>query len=204
MAEYGTPSFGQRLLRILGWSFPIGRWFGVDLRVYGIVIVVPLLAAREFARYGAFTALEVLELTAVVTLGLYLVVWSHEMGRVLAGRRDGLRPGRITLSPLGGAAHLQAAGPGPKADIFISLAGPAVHLLWLAILWPLRKFAGPSLADSSFLGWFTIGNLWTVNLSLLLFNLIPSYPLDRRGGVRDHNAESQHHKPPTMWAARLR
>ena len=207
MAEYGTPSFGQRLLRILGWSFPIGRWFGVDLRVYGIIVVVPLLAAREFARSGAFTTLEVLELTAVVTLGLYFVVWTHEMGHVLAARRYGIRTERITLSPLGGAAHLQSAGPSPKADIFISLAGPAVHLVWLALLWPLRKFVGPHLAEgqgfSSLLGWFTLGNLWTVNLSLALFNLIPAYPLDGGRVFRSLLALRIHPNRATLWAARV-
>ena len=104
MADYGQESFGRRLLRILGWSFPIGRLFGVRLRVYGIIVLVPLFAWREFSGFG-LTSFQALQLAFVFTLGLYLVVWTHEMGHVTAGRRYHIPTSQITLSPLGGSSY---------------------------------------------------------------------------------------------------
>src|SRR5262245_66416225 len=74
---------------------------------------------------------------AIPTFGLYLVVLTHELGHALTARQwwniptDG-----ITLSVLGGVAHMSHPAPSPKAEIGISLAGPMTHGLWLAAAWP--------------------------------------------------------------------
>ena len=178
---YGETGW-TRFLRALGANFRLGRFLGVEVRVFWLtLIVLPLILLLEMGGWG-LSALEVLTLTVLVTGTLYLVVWSHEMGHILAARRYGIWTPLITLSPLGGLAHLSQGAPRPRDDIVISLAGPAVHLLWLAVFWPL-SFVVPSdaLLPS---GWafsplaFTVDFLVDMNLWLMAFNLLPFFPMD--------------------------
>jgi Zn-dependent protease len=173
---------GNRLLRVLLASFRLGAAFGVEVRMYALAaVLVPVLTAIEFA--GARCGLlEILVHSAVTTLLLYTLVWSHEMCHVAAGRRYGIPADLITLSPLGGLAHLSARSPGPRPDAVIALAGPAVHLAWLALVWPLSRVVLPW--DGAPDGWLFSPHGWAVsflfqaNLGLLLFNLLPFLPLD--------------------------
>jgi Zn-dependent protease len=170
------------LLQALVASFRLGRLFGVEVQVYWIaVVLMPLLFLQWFAPITSGT-FECLLLTAFAFASLYLVVWTHEMGHIMAGWRYRIHTPRITLSPLGGVAHMGASAPGPRAEVWISLAGPATHLAWLAVCWPLsllcpwgtlriEGFATDPLALALHL-------LVRTNQSLLLFNLLPLFPMD--------------------------
>ncbi|MFV1959355.1 MAG: site-2 protease family protein, partial [Planctomycetota bacterium] len=180
---YGDEASGwQGLLRRLSVSFHLGRFFGVEVRVYWLTLVIlPVFGWIEFARLG-LPGVQVATLTIIMTLGLYGVVYTHEMGHILAARRYGILTPLITLSPLGGVAHLSSAAPNPRAEIRIALAGPATHLLWLAVFWPLSWFVGPATLRPE--GWwispfaYAVEFLRTVNLWLMIFNLLPFLPLD--------------------------
>ena len=84
----------------------LGTFFGVHVRMYwAAAIIMPLV----FWRYvGASTAGEGLLLTAICYFGLFAIVWSHEMGHIACGWRFRIRTDVITLSPLGGVAHMNA------------------------------------------------------------------------------------------------
>ncbi|MGH8094049.1 MAG: M50 family metallopeptidase [Chthoniobacterales bacterium] len=115
---------------------------------------------------------------ALLYLGLFVIVTMHEFGHALACRQVGGRADRIVLWPLGGIAFVnppQRAG----AMLWSIAAGPLVNLFLLPILTFVLSTAGRA-------GW-TITNhnayliliwLWRINLFLLLFNLLPIYPLD--------------------------
>ena len=186
MTAYRDPAYGEpgwmRVLRALSASFRAGRFFGVELRVFWLTLVLlPLFFALEFARLGRPLG-EVLTLTVLASLALYFVVYVHEMSHILAARRYGIFTPLITLSPLGGIAHLGTPAPSPRAELWIALAGPAVHLPFLAVFWPLSLLIDPAAGRPT--GWyesplhFTVDFLRQVNLWLLVFNLLPVFPLD--------------------------
>ena len=148
MTEYRDPSpasdtWGE-LNRLFGASFRVGRLLGVEIRVLWIaVILFPLITL-----VGYTGAPPLMVLTAIVAypLLLGLVILTHEMGHVVAGWQYRIHTPLITLSPLGGLAHMGARAPGPRSDLVITLAGPAVHLLWLALFWPLSRAFNPFAA----------------------------------------------------------
>lgn len=179
--RFGEPKW-MRVLRALAANFRVGRFFGVEVRMYWLgAILVPLLIWPSYGRAG-YPALEGLVMSLLTALGLFFVIYTHEMSHIAAGWRYHIRTPLITLSPLGGLAHMSAPAPNPKASMFISAAGPAVHLPWLLLLWPLSIWVplGSTRPD----GWVAdplagmILILRDMNLYLCLFNLLPFFPMD--------------------------
>lgn len=115
---------------------------------------------------------------ALLYVGLFVLVTMHEFGHALACRQVGGQANRIVLWPLGGIAFVS---PPPRAGAMLwsIAAGPLVNLL----LAPILLFAHQAAAQT---GWgianpdayLVLGWLGKINLGLLLFNLLPIYPLD--------------------------
>lgn len=206
------------LIRVLDWSFRLGRFFGTEVRVYGVWLILLLFMLLPL---HAGSLLPLGELLLVLVLGLlllYATVWIHEMGHVVAARRYHIRTPLITLSPLGGLAHLQGAAPSPRADIFIALCGPLTHLIALAVVYPLALLvdgepfywvvgAGSGggvvpVEHVAFVPW-TLDRLCDLNLTLLLFNLLPIWPLDGGRVLRSLMALRMHPNRATLIAARI-
>src|SRR5690606_32970410 len=127
-----------------------------------------------------FEGIARLSMALLVSALLFVVIWTHEMCHILAGWRYRIRTDLITLSPLGGVAHMNSPASTPRGELLVSLAGPAVHLAWLGVLWPLSLLLPESsLGDGAaraalFVLWYLV----TVNQVLLVFNLVPFFPLD--------------------------
>jgi Zn-dependent protease/CBS domain-containing protein len=106
----------------------------------------------------------------------YASLLSHEMGHALVARRLGVKVDGITLWIFGGVARLRGDAASPSAEAKIAIAGPIVSLvvaiLFGAITFALDVTAGPPLVEAAC--------LWLAgsNALLLLFNLIPAFPLD--------------------------
>lgn len=111
-------------------------------------------------------------------LALFLIVLLHEFGHAFACRQTGGRADRIVLWPLGGVAFVVPA-PRPGAYLWSIAAGPLVNVL----LFPLLTFV---LVMAARLHWGIahrdlynfVFALWAMNTGLLVFNLLPIYPLD--------------------------
>lgn len=185
-------------VRWLEASWRVGALFGVEVRVHWTTILVPLVAWSWFAKSGLEGG-GLLALVLIHTVGLYLVIWAHEMGHIAMGRRHGIQTSLITLSPLGGLAHLQAPAPSPKAEILVSAAGPATHLAWLAVLWPLSLVWTPE----SIPAWYALHHGLGLNRWLLLFNLLPFFPMDGGRVLRSLLALRWHPNLATLRAAQV-
>lgn len=172
----------QNLLIWLSRSFRVGRFFGVEVRMFWLAAVLMPLLFLSWFRPVAGTPLELLVLVAFSFGSLFVIVWSHEMGHILWGRRYGIQTPLITLSPMGGVAHMAARATGPRSEALVALAGPAVHLLWLAVCWPLHWLL--PYGSVSIEGWRTdpvwlgLEILVSTNLAMLVFNLLPLFPMD--------------------------
>jgi len=111
-------------------------------------------------------------------LSLFLIVMLHEYGHALACRQVGGNANRIVLWPLGGVAYVDPP-PRPGATLWSIAAGPLVNVALLPILTGLGFL-------SRDLGWAAamtnahalLRAVWFINLSLLIFNMLPIYPLD--------------------------
>ncbi len=195
----------MRFLRFVTKTFAIGDFFGVHVRMYwAAAIVMPWI---YFRWVPSGTVLEAVVCVAICFFGLFLIVWTHEMGHIVAGWRYRIRTDAISLSPLGGVAHMNAPATTPRGELVIALAGPATHLLWLAVFWPLSallpyrvlEIEGWEACPISFAVWF----FFTANLSLLLFNLLPFFPLDGGRVLRALLAMRVHPNRATMWATSI-
>jgi Zn-dependent protease len=111
----------------------------------------------------------------VAGFGLVLL---HEFGHVLACRRVGGTADRVVLWPLGGLAFV-APPPRPGADFWTTAAGPLVNVVLAPALALLSSLTAPGGEDEipsdlhhlfAALAWF--------NVVMLVFNLLPIYPLD--------------------------
>jgi len=186
----------QNFLRTVLRTFAIGTFFGVHVRMYwAAAILVPLV----FLQWTHLTWIGLTDALLYSAL-LFLVVWSHEMGHIAAGWRHGIRTDLITLSPLGGVAHMNAPARTPREELQIALAGPATHLVWLAVFWPLKLLLPVASLNpfyDALLGavWFLV----TTNLTLLLFNLLPIFPLDGGRVARALLSMKWHANRTTMW-----
>jgi len=195
------------LLRLLSRSFRIGRFFRIEVRMYWVAAILMPLLSLDWFRRTAGTGLELLVLAACAVLFLYVIVWTHEMGHALWGRRYGIHTPLITLSPLGGVAHMGSAATDARSDALIALAGPAVHLLWLAVCWPLSLLLPAGTVTIH--GWrydpvaFGLDLLVQTNLTLMVFNLLPFFPMDGGRVLRALLAMRLHPNRATMIATAI-
>ncbi|MFN3241038.1 MAG: M50 family metallopeptidase [Planctomycetota bacterium] len=199
MNEYGYNPTLFKLWRLLTSNFSLGTWFGVHVRMYwAALILMPLIFFSRLAMLGAGFAL-LLGLTYFALL--FLIIWTHEMGHIACGWLYRIRTDKITLGPLGGLAHMNSGAGGPREELWIALAGPAVHLVWLVVFLPIEWWVPGATGDTWF-GW-TIWYLNATNIGLLLFNLLPIYPLDGGRVLRALLAMRVHPNLATLWATNV-
>lgn len=113
----------------------------------------------------------------VLVLAVFGCVVLHEFGHALVARRFGVQTRDITLYPIGGIAMLESR-PRPRAELWIALAGPAVNVVIATILGALLfalhgREAFPGGRVEGFLP-----SLLAANIGLVIFNLIPAFPMD--------------------------
>ncbi len=154
-------------------SIRLFRVAGIDLYLHWSWFLV---AAYEIGnRAGSYSSIawNVLEY-----LALFLIVTLHEFGHALACRQVGGTSNQIVLWPLGGVAYVNAP-PRPGATLWSIAAGPLVNVALFPILSGLA-FLGRSLgwaqATPNAYAWL-VAVSW-INVGLLIFNILPIYPLD--------------------------
>lgn len=111
-------------------------------------------------------------------LALFGIVLLHEFGHALACRQTGGTADQIVLWPLGGIAFVNPPRR-PGAMLWSIAAGPLVNVVLLPLLSILLAMVrpGPATLDQSDL-YVLVWHIWVINIALLIFNLLPIYPLD--------------------------
>jgi Zn-dependent protease len=111
-------------------------------------------------------------------LALFGLVLLHEFGHALACRQVGGAAEEIVLWPLGGVAYVEPPQR-PGAILWSIAAGPLVNVVLAVVLWLAVHLVG-SMAPGTLspAAWHLIQQIWRINLGLLIFNLLPVYPLD--------------------------
>jgi Zn-dependent protease len=104
---------------------------------------------------------------------LFASVLLHELGHSVVALRYRIPVRSITLFIFGGVARIGAEPPSAVAEFFIAIAGPLVSLALAAFFYAVQ----PVVSGMEPL-WGVVKYLAYINLALVLFNLIPGYPLD--------------------------
>jgi len=111
-------------------------------------------------------------------LALFLIVLLHEFGHAIACRQVGGFADRILLWPFGGVAFVQPP-PRPGAQLWSIAAGPLVNVALIPVLALVRLLTERSGAAFNAPDFFQlIVMIGWINIWILIFNLLPIYPLD--------------------------
>ncbi len=154
-------------------SIHLFRVAGIDLYLHWSWFLVAAFEMQNWhGRYSSVVW------SALEYLALFLIVLLHEFGHALACRQVGGTANQILLWPFGGVAYVNPPQR-PGATLWSIAAGPLVNVALLPVLYVAMK-TGQSMGweqtmpDAyALLGWVS----W-INLRLLLFNILPIYPLD--------------------------
>jgi Zn-dependent protease/CBS domain-containing protein len=158
----------------MGWSIPIFRVAGIQLRIHvTFLLLIAWLAFGYYAQGGSAVALS----RVIFVLLLFLCVVLHEFGHAFAAKAFGINTPDITLLPIGGVARLERMPEEPLQELVIAVAGPMVNVviaLGLFVAGGSQAFFNPSTIEGGSL----VAQLMTINILLLLFNLLPAFPMD--------------------------
>lgn len=163
----------------MGWSLKLGKILGIDVKVHFTFLLILVWGAFNYGGnagplYGV-----------LVTLALFALVFLHELGHSIAAMWYGIPVKDITLLPIGGVARLERMPEKPVQELVVAIAGPLVNVVLAGLLLPLvvalnaaqgTAFTFRFTLDPGILGLSTF--LLIANVSLVIFNMIPAFPLD--------------------------
>lgn len=161
----------------MSWSLTIARVAGSEIRIHiTFLLLLAWIGIATALSGGAAAAME----AVVFVIAIFACVVLHELGHAIAARRYGITTPDITLLPIGGLARLSRLPEKPGEEIVIALAGPAVNVvIALVVMLFLGTQIDPAALqdiDSVEPGFWM--RLAAVNVFLVVFNLIPAFPMD--------------------------
>src|ERR1700730_3476433 len=162
---------------VMSWSINIGTIAGTAVRIH--ITFVLFLGWIFFATYAA-EGPEAALANLIFLILLFACVLAHEFGHIFTARAFGVATPDVTLLPIGGVARLERIPDAPHEEFLIAIAGPLVNVLialGLIVLAGARLNAGDLTAMDSAKVWL-VDRLSAVNLFLVLFNMIPAFPMD--------------------------
>lgn len=170
-------------MKILGWSWSVGRLRGVDIRLhFSLLFSVPIA-------YYLFKPTDIRgTVEALLWVGGFLLfIFLHELGHTFAAQFVGVPVKSVFIWILGGLTNLAYKPEKPASNLFVASAGPLVNMflafLCVAAYLLLYLFFIPYSANPELFLWVqTFANLAFslafLNVILVVFNLLPVYPLD--------------------------
>jgi len=159
------------------WSLTVGKIAGTAVRVHVTFLLFLIWIWAAYYQQGGANA--AWEGVAFVVL-LFLCVLLHEFGHVLAAKRYGVNTPDITLWPFGGIANLERIPEKPSEELVVAIAGPLVNVAIAALL---LLFLGTTIDPAALMKIEDpkidlVAKLAGANIFLVLFNMIPAFPMD--------------------------
>jgi Zn-dependent protease len=168
-------------------SLTLGRVREIDVKVHPTFALVAVWVIYNWGIANDGGVLSVLY-GFVLLLCVFSFVLLHEFGHSLMAQHYGIRVHDITLVPFGGIARLEQLPSRPRYEALIAIAGPAVNVGLVFALLPLMVLVG------IFRGFDSVGDffldldkvtpsglivyLFLTNIMLVIFNLLPAFPMD--------------------------
>jgi Zn-dependent protease len=162
----------------MSWSWRIGRIAGIDVYIHFTFFL--LLAWVGGAYYLESGQIAQAIAGVAFILALFGVVVLHELGHALTARRYGIATRDITLLPIGGVARLERMPDEPSQELVVALAGPAVNVVIAALIYAILALGAEvrSVNEAVRIGGDFLSQLFWVNVALVVFNLLPAFPMD--------------------------
>ena len=173
------------------WSYTIARIAGTEVKVHlTFLLLLGWIAYDVWSAAGPAAALGY----TLFFVAFFLCIVLHEFGHITMARRFGVRTPDVILLPIGGVARLERIPEAPRQELLVALAGPAVTVAIIVVLLAISLATGTTASgiveiargtgravaghgdlpeDVTFLV-----RLLMVNAAVLVFNLIPAFPLD--------------------------
>lgn len=163
-------------------SFRLFTVKGINIKIDPSWLIIFLLISWSLAdgvfpqSYKGLSTFTYWGMGAATALLLFVCILLHELGHSLVGLRFGMKIRGITLFIFGGVAELDEEPKKPKIEFLMALAGPVVSLILAALFFGIEKicsqftFPIPIIATAHY--------LWIVNIAIVIFNLVPGFPLD--------------------------
>ena len=132
---------------------------------------------------------------------VFCCVILHELGHALMARKFGIGTRDIVMYPVGGVASLNGIPRNPWEELAVAVAGPAVNVLIALLIAAGLLASGTPLLNDHF-----INNLLFINIFLVVFNMIPAFPMDGGRALRAIIALWQTRVRATyiaMWVGRV-
>lgn len=187
----------------MAWSLHLGRWLGIDVYLHvTFLVLLAFIGLSQGLVGGSLNA----AITGVLFFGgLFFCVLLHEYGHALAARRYGIATRDITLLPIGGVARLERMPDKPWQEFVVALAGPAVNVVIALGLFIGLKLGGGwhSTHTLSATNGHLFERLLVTNVFLVLFNLLPAFPMDGGRVLRALLAMKLNYARATRIAARI-
>lgn len=166
--------FGRRfrLFKLLGFQVQID----VSWLIIAVLVTWTLAVGVFPQRFHGLSPATYWIMGAAGACGLFASIVFHEFAHSLVARQFGIEMSGITLFVFGGVAEMREEPRSPKAEFFMAIAGPLSSVVLVFVFWVLAQwgqFAGwpPQVYGVlSYLGW--------INAILVVFNLVPAFPLD--------------------------
>ncbi len=181
------------------WSIPIGRVLGIRIGIHiTFFLIIAWIGWVGWTIGGPESSLWAV---AMICL-LFICVILHELGHSVVALRYGVEVRSITLLPIGGVASMKSMPEEPRQELMIAVAGPLVNVLILAVLIPLKGF--PSWLDMPIIPTTLpemVDTMIRANIILVVFNMIPAFPMDGGRVLRALLAMFFSYTTATAWAS---
>jgi Zn-dependent protease len=182
-------------------SLKVASIFGIEVRIH---VTFLLYLAWIWLNYYQVAGLSGAIQGVLLILALFACVLLHEFGHAFAARAFGIRTPDITLWPFGGVARLNRIPDKPWQELIVAIAGPLVNVVIAAGLFLIHGTAGIQQAEHLESPRVDLlAKLAWVNVILVLFNLIPAFPMDGGRVLRALLAMVMPYAQATQIAARL-
>src|SRR6476469_5685536 len=161
------------------WSWKLGKVFGINVYMHATFLI--LIAWIVLTEWGETHSGRAVAGAVLFILALFVCVVAHEFGHALAARRYGIQTNDITLLPIGGVSSLERIPDDPRQELMVALAGPAVSVAIAAALLLAAWITGATGHLTQIGPWGNvpfIEQLMLANVMLVIFNLLPAFPMD--------------------------
>ena len=165
-------------------NLSLGRISGIKIIIHWTFFLLIAWVVFDELNRGGNAESVLFNITFIIVVFLCVVL--HELGHALMAKRFNIKTEKITLLPIGGMASFKKLPESPKQELLIVIAGPLVNAVIAVLLYLIMPIQ--SLIHLNFTETFEVLMrydlqsflffLFIVNLGLVVFNLIPAFPMD--------------------------
>lgn len=157
------------------WSITVGQIAGTAIRIHVTFLLFLLwIAVSDYSTGG----LEAAKFSVVFIVLIFACVVAHEFGHILTARTFGVKTPEVILFPIGGVANMERIPEDPWQELLIAIAGPMVNVVIAALLILLGGLAAGDLQATNLEQATLVQRLAFTNIALVVFNLVPAFPMD--------------------------